>query len=98
MSQADFSPRAVEDLREILEYIARDQPQVAEEFVSTLRQRCVELAQFPRIGMLREDLAPQLRVFPVGNYAIYFRPANDGVRIERVLHAARDVDALFGSQ
>jgi len=50
----------------------------------------------PGLGAPREELAPKLRVFPIGSYAIYYRPLDSEVRIERVLHAASDVDAMFG--
>jgi toxin ParE1/3/4 len=55
------------------------------------------LAAFPGLGAKREELAPKLRLFPIGHYCIYYRVLEDGnVRIERVLHASRDVDALLG--
>jgi toxin ParE1/3/4 len=83
-------------LRGILEYIARDKPLAAMTFVETLKEKCHILARFPLLGSSREELAPGLRMFPVGNYVIYYRPQSAGVRIERVLHGARDADALLG--
>ncbi len=65
-------------------------------FVETIKENCVTLARFPLLGASREQLAPGLRVFSVGNYAIYYRPEGDTVRIERVLHGARDAGSLFG--
>lgn len=65
-------------------------------FVETLQERCHTLARFPLLGSSREELAPGLRMFSVGNYVIYYRPQIGGVRIERVLHGARDADALPG--
>ena len=44
----------------------------------------------------REDLAPGLRMAAMGRYVIFFRVLGDVVRIERVLHGARDLLALFG--
>ncbi|MBF0110069.1 MAG: type II toxin-antitoxin system RelE/ParE family toxin [Magnetococcales bacterium] len=34
-------------------------------------------------------------MFPVGNYLIFYRPANHGVEIIRVLHASRNVENLL---
>ncbi len=48
------------------------------------------------MGRKREELAPLLRSFPVGNYVIFYRPASGGIQIIRVLHGARDVSKLFG--
>ena len=96
MNLPEISPRAVVDLDEILEFIARDKPQAAVKFVARLKDRCRLLADFPELGTRREDLMAGLRSSSVGNYVIYYRPITARVRIERVLHAARDVESLFG--
>lgn len=95
MSRPGFSPRSIHDLDEILEYIARDNPDAAEQFISFLEEKCERLSHMPRIGARRDDLAEGLRASPVGHYVIYYRPTDEGVRIERVLHGARDAEALF---
>jgi toxin ParE1/3/4 len=61
-----------------------------------LKEKCYTLAQFPLLGASRAELLPNLRMFPVGNYVVYYRSEGDGVRIERVLHGAQDTDALLG--
>jgi len=96
MREPLFSPMAVEDLDGILEYVARDKPAAAAQFLETLKEKCNTLARFPLLGASRDNLAERLRVFSVGNYAIYYRPEGETVRIERVLHGARDADSLFG--
>ena len=96
MKEPSFSPMAVEDLNGILEYISQDNPGAAVPFVDALKDKCYTLARYPLLGTSREQLAEGLRVFSVANYAIYYRPEFETVRIERVLHGARDVDCLFG--
>lgn len=96
MREPVFSPMAVEDLDGIVEYIARDNPPAAARFVEALREKCYTLARFPLLGTTREGLIRGLRAFSVGNYVIYYRPEEDTVRVERVLHGARDADSLFG--
>lgn len=95
MKPPEFSPRAFSDLDELLEYIARDKPDAAAKFVAKLKEKCRLLARFPELGAPRVELMPTLRVFSVGNYAIYYRPLETSIRVERVLHAARDVDVFF---
>ena len=95
MSEPLFSPMAVEDLESILDYISRDNPRAAVSFVETIKAKCQTLARFPLLGASREHVIKGLRVFPVGNYVIYYRPEGETVRIERVLHGARDVDSLL---
>ena len=90
-----FSPLAVQDLDGILQYIAADRPAAAVAFVNKLKDTCNLLAKYPLIGSSREELAKGLRAFSCGSYVIYFRPRGKTVRIERVLHGARDADALF---
>ena len=43
----------------------------------------------------REDLATGLRMAPMGNYVIFFRIVEGVVRIERVLHGARDFPTVM---
>jgi toxin ParE1/3/4 len=47
------------------------------------------------MGQLRQDLAANLRSFSVGNYVILYRPTRTGIDVARVIHAARDIGALF---
>jgi len=42
----------------------------------------------------REDLAPGLRMAALGRYVIFFRVIEETVRIERVLHGARNLPAI----
>jgi toxin ParE1/3/4 len=53
------------------------------------------LAAMPFIGQARVDLAPSLRMFPVGNYLIFFQPIQDGVEVIRVLHGKRNITGRF---
>ena len=38
---------------------------------------------------------PGLRSWSVGNYVIFYRQVSTGIDIVRVLHGARDIEALF---
>ena len=52
------------------------------------------LQHSPLIGSQRATLAPGLRVFFHGAYALYYAPRGDDLVLVRVLHGARDVDAI----
>ena len=54
------------------------------------------IADSPMIGRTREELAPGLRSFPVGNHVIFYRSVKNGIEVIRVLHGARDIEFLFG--
>ena len=89
----EFSPLSIADLRTILEYISRDKPQAALNFVAQIEDRCKLLSTFPEIGTARDDLLPGLRLFTFRGYGIYYRTLTDLVRIERVLHPALEIRA-----
>jgi toxin ParE1/3/4 len=90
-------PLAAADIAEIWDYIAEDSIAQADAWVDRLDETLRLLATQPRMGRLREELSPGLRSLPFGRYVIFYEPLNDGIDVVRVLHAARDVDAQFGT-
>jgi toxin ParE1/3/4 len=90
-----FSPLAESDLVEIMTYIARDNPARALSFVGELEAQCEALGEFPGMGVSRSELAVGLRMMPHANYLIFYRELEDHIRIERVLHGARDLGDLM---
>lgn len=96
MRQLQFAPRARADLIEIFTYIAGDNPSRAEAFVGDLEASCAGLIDYPESGRERPELAPDLRSKPHGRYVIFYTPRADAVRIERIVHGARDVEGEFG--
>ena len=89
------SPSAESDLDEIWLYIALDNLDIADRFIDELNDQCESLAEFPEMGKACDELAPDLRMFPVDNYLIFYRPVEDGVDIVRVIHGARGIEDLF---
>lgn len=89
------SPHAKSDLLDIWDYIADDSTTSADNFLNTIGHKIQTLARSPKMGRTREELAPNLRSFPVGNYIIFYRPIKNGVEIARVLSGARDLNAIF---
>jgi toxin ParE1/3/4 len=85
-----YSERAVEDIESILEYIARDKPGAAVTFGEEIIATCELIASNPGVGERREEIAPQLKRYSYRGYAIYFRVSDDSVRVQRVIHGARD--------
>jgi toxin ParE1/3/4 len=90
-----FSPLAENDLIEIGINIARDNPKRAHSFLDELEGKCEALGAFPSAGVERPELAEGLRSLPHGRYLIFYRNLDDEVRIERILHRARDIAAIF---
>ncbi len=87
---------AERDIDEILRYIAIDDLDAAIAFFDRLIGRFEMLAENPKAGRDRTELKHDLRSFPEGNYLVFYREWAGIVGIVRVLHGARDLDALFG--
>ncbi|HEY1426926.1 MAG TPA: type II toxin-antitoxin system RelE/ParE family toxin, partial [Caulobacteraceae bacterium] len=86
------------DLREIGDWIAKDSPRRALTFVAELRDHAMRIGNAPEALPRRDDLAEGLRMAVHRPYLIFFRIETDAVRIERVLHGARDLRVLFGQE
>jgi toxin ParE1/3/4 len=95
--QVSFSPDAEKNLEQIEEYIADNgNAEVAEKVVDEIVDRCGELADMPRSGRARDEIAPGVRSATSGMYVIYYRVHADKLEILRVWHGARDHAALKG--
>ncbi len=96
MKRYQLTPAAEADLGDILEYIRSDSPNAARRVLARIREAMRRLAEFPRIGHVREDLADKsLRFWPVYSYLIVYRPESRPLQIIRVLHGARDVRRIL---
>ena len=92
---------ALSDLNEQAKYIQRDSPHAAIRFLAAAEASFQLLATMPELGERQEfrraELA-ELRAWQVRgfeNHLIFYRPIEHGIEVLRVLHAARDIAALF---
>lgn len=91
MVEVIFSPQAIDNLREIAEYIAADSPENASRFVKRLRERAIEIGRFPNAGrVIPEAGDPRMREVFVGAYRIMYQVHDTSVRILRIRHGARE--------
>ena len=93
MMKLQLSPAAQDDLEAIGDFIAQDSPANAVRFVMALRAQCQRLTKAPLAYVARPELGDGLRSCAHGRYVIFFRPTAELVRIERILHSARDIQA-----
>lgn len=94
MSKPRFTRRAANDLEEIHAYIAENNPLNADDFVAQLLAVIEKLTDSPRIGVLRNDIAPNARVLPYKDYLIIYEAVGNDVRIDHIVHGARDLPNL----
>ena len=97
MPLVQLSEKANEDLFEIWYYIAieNNNRTAADKFVEKLDDQFQLLAKNPHIGSSRENLSDELRMWPVGNYGIYYTSSTGGINIIRVVEGHRDIENLF---
>lgn len=72
-------------------FIAQDNPTRALTFVDELEGKCDLLGGAPGIGTLRPELGEGVRMLLHGRYLIFYREVDKSLRIERIMHGARDV-------
>lgn len=95
MTRLVITPLAENDIEEIGDYIAKDNPNRAVSFIAELRGQCRKLALSPQAYRLRHELGNDVRACVHGNYIIFFNHDEKNVRILRILHGARNISALF---
>jgi len=95
MSSYSFSDDAVQDLDEICEYIARNNPKAASKLFDAIREKCKLVAGFPNMGKSYNQLALDLRGFTVEAYIIFYFKREDGIDVVRVVSEYRDLESLF---
>ena len=97
VEESEFIPC---DLLDIVRYIRRDNPPAAVRFVDAFKSGVELLSRMPEIGRVRPDLGtPETRSWRVKGfrkYLIFYEVKPDRVRLLRVLHGARDVQAEMG--
>lgn len=89
-----LSPLAARDLEGIGDYIARDNPSRAVSFIREMRERCSNMVAAPLAAPLRPELGEGVRMVVFRNYLIFYRVEADCLRVERILHGARNIADL----
>ena len=96
MSRYIVAPQADAELKGIFDYIAKDRPRAAVRVVGKIIKRFESLAEHPLSGEAQPKYGADIRFSTVENYLIVYRPIEQGIEVVRVIHGARDYDALFG--
>jgi toxin ParE1/3/4 len=82
MSAINKLLRAKAGLAEVWEYIADDSEAQADIFIDAVDRKLLLLAEQPNIGRAREELAKNMRSFPIDRYVIFYVV---GIQVVRVL-------------
>lgn len=90
--------KALSDLDEIRNNIARDNPAAANPTVTQLRKRFDLLTRQPWIGEQVSEFGGSVRAIGFRKYVIYYRIESETITILRVLHGSRDHTQLLPPQ
>jgi plasmid stabilization system protein ParE len=94
-----WSRQAREDLRDIVTFIAQDDPFIAEKFACRLMSRVESLTNFPEMGrVVPEEQDKNVREIVVRPYRIIYQLQAEGqmIAIARIWHGARGEPEIPG--
>jgi toxin ParE1/3/4 len=95
-------PQAKLDLLQHFIYIGKHNLDATERFLATVEEALQNLLSMPGMGRRREFHKPELSdvrswvVTGFKNHIIFYREIEDGIEVVRVLHGARDIEAVLG--
>jgi plasmid stabilization system protein ParE len=81
-------------------WIAKDSPAAARRLIAAADRARRLIAEQPQIGRVRPDVTPlPVRFLPLVDfpYVVVYRPEGAIIRIIRVIHASRDLEAALRS-
>ena len=82
-----WSPLAIERVSEIAVYIARDNPDAAENWVNTIFKKVEDLESFPESGrIVPETENKTIRELIYGNYRLIYRLEEKRISVLTVRH------------
>jgi toxin ParE1/3/4 len=96
--QVSYLSSAITDLVSIRDYIAANQPKLAQPIGRKLRDRIQGLARFPNLGKPGRVFGTRELVIPIvgkKTYVVVYRVVDDEVQILRILAGARDIDTIL---
>ena len=102
MKQSKYTIRlleaAEEDFKEIIVYIALDNPSAAEALAEKIEKNLFNLSTYPLMGKIpnEEELATiGYRFLVVQNYLIFYTIEEPTIWVHRIIHGARDYLGLL---
>ncbi|MEO9593315.1 type II toxin-antitoxin system RelE/ParE family toxin [Rhodopirellula bahusiensis] len=92
MAKVIYAPEADNDIVGIVDFIARDKPEAARNWMLKIRETCDTIATQPGMGEERPGFDVNgCRSLSVGSYVVFFRAIEDGIEVSRVIHGSRDM-------
>jgi toxin ParE1/3/4 len=95
LGEVRLSQLAQRDLLDIWFRIAADKgPDTADHWIDRIEARCRQLAEFPESGPPRSDIAGDARMLVIARWLALYAITKGGIRIMRIVDAARNLGEL----
>ncbi len=95
MNRVIWSPQAMQDLRSIRSFIARDSRQYAKRMVDRIKQAVSSCRRFPEAAAIVPEFGdPLVREVFVASYRVIYRVDGNAINVLTVLHSARRLRRL----
>jgi len=97
-------PQVVDDLLDIVTYLAERSPVSADRFSSAIWETLDHLAEAPGVGSPKRYRSKRLagiRSSPIKgfrNYLVFYRPMTEAIEVLAILHGARNVPQILGDR
>jgi len=85
-----WTPEAREDLREIVRYIARDNPAAARRMRKLLENSVLPVREHPLMYRQSQRMPSCREIVAHPNYLVFYRVAEDHIEVVNVLHGRRN--------
>ena len=98
MLKLRINPIVAEDLKNIKEYIAEDNEEMAVKTIQEIYARIENIQQFPYMGAdlaTRVSFRTDYKYVICGNYVVLYKIGNMYVEIYRVINRHQDVTKIF---
>lgn len=99
MMKLRINPLVEEDLKNIKEYIAEDNEEMAVKTIQEIYTRIENIQQFPYMGAdlsKRVSFRTDYKYTIYGNYVVLYRIRAEYVEIYRVVNRYQDITQIFG--
>jgi plasmid stabilization system protein ParE len=99
MRDYNLTPEATDDLFQIQDFIAQDNPAAAAQIIEKCFEALSHLSEQPLMGYKREDLTPRdVRFWSFYSYLIVYDPHTKPISIVRILSGYRDISSMLRNQ
>jgi toxin ParE1/3/4 len=90
-----ITPRALDQLNQIQTELEEQRSGRGEKFFTKLDEVGEHLLLFPEMGVAKEALGEGIRSYVVWEYMMLYRITDTQIRVEAIIHGARDIEAAF---